>query len=93
MILNRLRQRLPVTQMDCGQKSTFVGLRRLHPDRPLVLTSPGLEPNWGPLPGEAEIFPVSGMRSARQLAAAVEAALAAHRSSGGVLEALAGRAG
>jgi hypothetical protein len=54
------------------------GLRRLYPDRPLVMTSPGMEPNLGPLPGEAEIFPVSGMRSAGQLAAAVQAAIAAH---------------
>ena len=71
----------------------ILGLRRLHPDRPLVVTSPGMEPDLGPLPGEAEIFPVSGMRSAGQLAAAVEAAIAAHGSLGDRPEAEASHAG
>lgn len=63
----------------------IAGLRRLHPDRPLVLTSPGMEPNMGPLEGEAEIYPVSGMRSPSQLAEAVEAALAGRRTPARVL--------
>jgi hypothetical protein len=70
-----------------ADRELIAGLRRLHPDRPLVLTSPGLEPDLGLLPGEAEIFPVSGLRSARQLAAVVDAAAAAHRSPGVVVKA------
>jgi hypothetical protein len=69
------------------------GLRRLHPDRPLVLTSPGMELDMGPLEGDAEIYPVSGMRSPSQLAEAVEAALAGHRSPGGVHGEEVGQAG
>jgi hypothetical protein len=62
-----------------GDKELIFGLRQLHPDRPLVLTAPGLEPDWGPLPGEEDIFVVPGLRSARQLTTAVESALAARR--------------
>jgi hypothetical protein len=51
------------------------GLRSIHPDRPMILTAPGLEPNWGPMPGEEGIFPLTGLRNADQLEAAISAVL------------------
>lgn len=58
-----------------ADRELIFGLRRLHPDRALILTAPGLEPDWGPLPGDDEVFPLTGLRNASQLEAAVQMAL------------------
>lgn len=51
-------------------------LRELHPNIPLVLTSPGLEFDWVETGGNHAVLPLDGAPSASTLRAAVERALA-----------------
>jgi DNA-binding NtrC family response regulator len=51
-------------------------LRELHPQTPIVLTSPGLEFDWVQESGQHAVIPLLGAPSAASLVAAVHRALA-----------------
>lgn len=58
-----------------SSRSLIESIREQHPGKPLVLTSPGLEPDW--VEGEtAEIVTLLGSPTQRRLREAVEKALA-----------------
>lgn len=50
-------------------------LRELHPDTPIVLTSPGLEFNWVQETGQHAVVPLIGAPTAASLTGAVRQAL------------------
>jgi hypothetical protein len=62
-----------------GAKALIEGLRKWHPDVPIVLSAPGIEPDWIDLAGPMRITPLVGQPSGERLAAAIEAALEAAR--------------
>jgi hypothetical protein len=59
-----------------GAQALIEGLRQHHPDVPVVLSAPGIEPEWVATAGSNRITPLVGLPSGRRLAAAVEAAIA-----------------
>jgi DNA-binding NtrC family response regulator len=65
-----------------GRSELIEDLRDVHPDKPVVLTSPGLMLNWVESEGPHGVTPApGGSFSANGLAAAVETALASRDSS------------
>lgn len=65
-----------------GRSELIEDLRDVHPDKPVVLTSPGLMLNWVESDGPHGVTPGPGASfSANGLAAAVETALARGASS------------
>lgn len=65
-----------------GAKALIDGLRELHPDVPIVLSAPGIEPDWIELSGARAITPLIGLPSGERLAAAIDASLAARSGVG-----------
>jgi hypothetical protein len=59
-----------------GAESLIQGLRAHHPDVPIVLSAPGIEPSWIETAGPLKITPLVGDPTGERLAAAIEAALA-----------------
>lgn len=57
-------------------RALITNLRDLHPDKPIVLTSPGMELEWVETEGIHGVTPMVGAPTTARLAAAVEAALA-----------------
>jgi hypothetical protein len=58
-----------------GARELIEDVRELHPDKPVVLTSPGLLLNWVTTDGPHGVTPVLGPPTRRELVAAVETAL------------------
>jgi hypothetical protein len=59
-----------------GAKALIEGLRAQHPGVPIVLSAPGIEPDWIDTAGPMRITPLVGLPSGERLAKAIEAALA-----------------
>ena len=59
-----------------GAERLIEGLRTYHPDVPIVLSAPGIEPSWIETAGPLKITPLVGDPTGERLAAAIEAALA-----------------
>lgn len=59
-----------------GARELIEGLRDTHPDVPIVLTAPGIEPAWVELAGRHRITPVVGDPTGARLAEAIETTLA-----------------
>ena len=59
-----------------GAQDLIEGLRDLHPDVPLVLSAPGIEPEWMEIVGPTGVTPLVGLPSGPRLVAAIEASLA-----------------
>lgn len=57
-------------------RALITNLRDLHPDKPIVLTSPGMELDWVETIGVHGITPLVGAPTQARLVGAVEAALA-----------------
>lgn len=60
-----------------GHRELIEDLRDLHPDKPVVVTSPGLVLDWIETDGPHGVMPVLGAPTREELVAAVEAALKA----------------
>jgi hypothetical protein len=58
-----------------GAKALIEGLRHHHPDVPIVLSAPGMEPDWIDLAGPNRITPLVGSPTGERLANAIEASL------------------
>lgn len=58
-----------------GARGLIEGLRRLHPDVPLVLSASGIEPEWIDTVGPNRITPLVGRPSGERLAHAIEISL------------------
>jgi len=58
-----------------GAERLIEGLREIHPDVPVVLTAPGIEPDWIDLAGEHRITPLVGPPTGARLAEAIEEAV------------------
>ena len=69
-----------------GAQALIEGLRRLHPDVPVVLSASGMEPDWIATVGSTRITPLVGSPTGERLANAIEASLvsAAERDRGSV---------
>jgi hypothetical protein len=59
-----------------GAMALIEGLRTLHPDVPIVLSAPGMEPSWVQTAGPLSVTPLVGPATGARLAEAVEAAVA-----------------
>ena len=62
-----------------GAKGLIEGLRAHHPDVPVVLSAPGIEPDWIETAGPHRITPLVGAPTGPRLAAAVELAFLSGR--------------
>lgn len=60
-----------------GHKELIEDIRDIHPDKPVVVTSPGLVLDWVETAGKHGVTPVLGAPTRKDLVAAVEAAIAA----------------
>jgi hypothetical protein len=58
-----------------GAKALIEGLRQLHATVPIVLSAPGIEPDWIDLAGPNRITPLVGSPTGERLAEAIELAL------------------
>lgn len=58
-----------------GAQELIEGLRDLHPDVPIVLSAPGMEPDWMEVVGPTGVTPLVGLPSGPRLVAAIEASL------------------
>jgi hypothetical protein len=69
-----------------GAKDLIEGLRKIHPTVPIVLSAPGMEPDWIDLAGPYRITPLVGSPTGERLAQAIEASLtgAERREQGSV---------
>lgn len=59
-----------------GATALIHGLRVHHPDVPIVVSAPGIEPSWIETAGPDGITPLVGLPSGERLAAAIEQAIA-----------------
>jgi hypothetical protein len=66
-----------------GARRLIDGLRVLHPNVPVVLSAPGIEPDWIELAGEYRITPLVGAPTGPRLAVAIEDALTRNREAVG----------
>jgi len=64
-----------VTGEPDGAQRLIEGLRDIHPEIPIVLSAPGIEPDWIDLVGRHRITPLVGDPTGARLAVAIEAAL------------------
>lgn len=64
-----------------GSRELIEELRDLHPDKPLVVTSPGLVLDWVETEGPHNVTPVLGAPTREDLVAAVKAAIEAGAAS------------
>lgn len=58
-----------------GARRLIEGLRDLHPDVPVVLIAPGMEPDWVELAGRHGVTPLVGPPTTERLVEAIETAL------------------
>lgn len=58
-----------------GAQELIEGLRDLHPDVPLVLSAPGIEPDWMEIVGPTGVTPLVGLPSGPRLVQAIEDSL------------------
>ena len=71
-----------------GARALVEGLRAIHPEVPVVLSAPGIEPDWIELVGPHRITPLVGDPTGPRLAAAVDQAfLSARPLEGAFVEA------
>lgn len=59
-----------------GAQRLIEGLRALHPDTPIVLSAPGIEPEWIELAGAYRITPLVGLPTGPRLVVAIDNAIA-----------------
>jgi hypothetical protein len=59
-----------------GAEALIEGLRRHHPDVPIVLSAPGIEPYWINTSGSMRVTPLVGDPTGARLAEAIETAIA-----------------
>lgn len=62
-----------------GGKRLIEGLRDLYPDKPVILTAPGMELDWVETQGPHAVVPLVGMATGQRLKAAVDQALSTQR--------------
>jgi hypothetical protein len=60
-----------------GGRGLIAGLRDLYPDKPVVLTAPGMELDWVETEGVHRVVPLVGPPTTALLRAAIERSLAA----------------
>ena len=60
-----------------GARALIEGLRRIHPDVPIVLTTPGLELDWMEETGPGRVVALTGQPTGVRLDEAISRALAA----------------
>ncbi len=60
-----------------GQRELIEDIRDIHPDKPVVVTSPGLVMDWVETDGAHGVTPVLGAPTRKDLVAAVETAIRA----------------
>ncbi len=58
-----------------GSEDLITKLRELHPDKPIVLTSSGFEPDWVETTGAHNVTPLVGRPTGARLHAAIQDAL------------------
>ena len=58
-----------------GAQALIEGLRQLHPNIPVVLSAPGMEPGWIEVSGSKQITPLVGAPIGPRLVSAIEEAL------------------
>jgi len=58
-----------------GAQDLIEGLRDLHPNVPIVLSAPGIEPDWMEVVGPTGVTPLVGVPSGERLVRAIEASL------------------
>ena len=58
-----------------GAQALIEGIRSAHPDVPIVLSAPGIEPGWIQLSGEKGVTPLVGAPVGQRLVHAIEVAL------------------
>jgi len=68
-----------VTGEPDGAQALIEGLRRHHPNVPIVLCAPGIEPEWMAHVGQHAVTPLVGPPTGVRLAAAIEEAIVLHR--------------
>ncbi len=59
-----------------GARTLIENIREIHPDRPVVLTSPGLQLSWEEAIGPHSVTPLLGQPTGARLHEAIQAALA-----------------
>ena len=59
-----------------GARTLIEGIREIHPDTPVVLTSPGLELSWEENTGSHAVITLLGQPTGARLHEAIQAALA-----------------
>jgi hypothetical protein len=62
-----------------GAQALITGLRTWHPDVPIVLSAPGIEPSWVQTAGAENVTPLVGVPSGARLADAIEMSIEAAR--------------
>jgi hypothetical protein len=65
-----------------GARTLIENIRELHPDRPVVLTTPGLDLSWEESGGSHSVTMVRGQPTGARLHEAIQAALAPSGDSG-----------
>jgi hypothetical protein len=58
-----------------GARTLIENIRQIHPDTPVVLTSPGLSLSWEETMGRHAVTPLHGQPTGARLDAAIQAAL------------------
>jgi hypothetical protein len=66
-----------------GSRQLVENIRDIHPDTPLVLTSPGLELSWEETSGRRSVTVLTGQPTGARLHEAIQAAFALGESTGG----------
>jgi hypothetical protein len=66
-----------------GSRKLVENIRDIHPDTPLVLTSPGLELSWEETSGRRSVTVLTGQPTGARLHEAIQAAFARAESTGG----------
>jgi hypothetical protein len=59
-----------------GARKLIDNIREIHPDRPVVLTSPGLELSWAESTGRHAVTPLTGQPTGARLHEAIQEAIA-----------------
>jgi hypothetical protein len=59
-----------------GARKLIDNIREIHPDRPVVLTSPGLELSWEESTGRHAVTPLTGQPTGARLHEAIQEAIA-----------------
>ena len=72
-----------VTGEPDGARALIEGMREIHPEVPIVLVAPGIEPSWVEIAGLHGVTPLVGRPTGDRLAEAIEAAVAAKSGPGG----------